>query len=434
MDRRRRLQALSITVKLALIVVVVATIACFIRWHTAKRRATNRQSNHEGRGEVRTSMEPASPSLPARFPIADRVRSYPALHRALGDSWVSKEETTHPAKSRNALARWLRIDGYDVRPSMLDRLLAMFENRSGMGERRARLKGDPLSLEATVVELHFAGWLDANGFPFELTKEGPDFKVQLAGDSCIEIEVTTPRQDVWFTELFDRLMYLKREYGFSLRFGFHREDLPDNGVDVNRLDSALTEEVVLEIASEALAKIESAKGPSTPESPAFVQSRPAIGLRATWWNDDTQYMSGATGPATGHAWGIWWSIRNAAVQKTKKQLPPDRSYCLLIGADKLNDGDRRMWADWVERLQDEDVPIRWSVIPPQIKYVIIYKVSWSELEPACALLLINDESSFPHVDGIEDFKRKLFPIRYRTISSRYAVWASTERCMDRRWF
>jgi hypothetical protein len=316
---------------------------------------------------------------------------------------------------------------------MLDRLLGEFEQRSGMAERRDRLKGDPLSLEATMVELHFAGWLDANGFPFELTKEGPDFKVHLAGGSCLEIEVTMPRQDVWFSDLFDRLMYIKRESGWSLRFGFYREDLPDRSFDVNRLDSALTEEIVMKVVGEVLPKLAPASGPSTFESPTLVQRRPEIGLRATWWNDGTQYMSGGSGPATGHPWGIWERIRIAACQKAEKQLPPDQSYGLLVGADQINYMDRGNWAEWVKGQPDEHVPIRWADIPPQIKYVIFYKVSWGALEPNCAFLLVNEESPFPHVEGFEAFRERLFPIAYRTLPSRLTVWASTERCMDRRW-
>lgn len=379
------------------------------------------------------AKESASPPSPVRFPIADALSTYPALHRALGPKWIAKEEATHPAESRCSLARWLRIDGYEVRPRALDRLLGAFEDRAGMAERRNRLKGDPLSLGSTMVELHFAGWLEANGFPFELPKVGPDFKVGLAEDSYLPIEVTTPRQDVWFSDLFDRLMYIKRESGLSLRFGFYRKDLPNDSFDVNRLDLALTEEIVMEVVGEALSNLAPAAGPSRPEYPTLVQRRPEIGLRATWWNDGTQYMSGDSGPSTGHPWSIWERIRIAACQKAEKQLPPDRPYALLVGADQINFMDRGNWAEWVKGQPDEHIPIRWADIPPQIKYVIFYKVSWGEIEPNCAFLLVNDETPFPNVVGFEEFRKRLFPIAYRKIPSRLSVWASTERCNDRRW-
>jgi hypothetical protein len=430
-DQWHQLYALSMEARLGLSVAVFAVIAGFIAWRVGERRAATVLD--DSRNDVSGQLEPDAPS-PIRYPIADRLRSYPVLYRVLGDGWINKEELTHPAESRSALARWLRIDGYEVRPLMLDRLLAMFESKSGMGERRRSIKGDPLSLEATMTELHFAAWLEANGFPFDLTKIGPDFKVQLKEDSWLEIEVTTPHQDVWFADIFDRLMYIKRESGLSLRFGFYREDFPEHGRDIDKLDAPEAEKIVLDVVDEALTNIASAEGESTPESPSFQQRWPEIGLRATWWNDGTQYMSGAAGSTTPNGGEIWKRIQNAAVQKTKKQLPSDRSYGLLIGADKLDDGDRWHWADLVHREPDEYVPILWSVIPPQIKYVIIYKVSWSKLEPNCALLLVNDESPFPHAEGFEEFQRKLFPTRYRTLPSKFTVWASTQRCMDRSWF
>jgi hypothetical protein len=430
-DQWHHLLALSLKAKLGLSVAVLAVIAASIMWCVRERLKA--RVRDDSRNDVRAQLEPDPPS-PIHYPIADRLRAYPVLYRILGDGWINAEELTHPAKSRSALARWLRIDGYEVRPAMLERLFAMFESRSGMGERRSSIKGDPLSLEATMTELHFAAWLEANGYAFELTRVGPDFRVQLTEDSWLEIEVTTPRQDVWFGDIFDRLMYIKRESGHSLRFGFYREDFPEHARDIDQLDAPEAEKIVLDVVDEALTNIASSKGASTPESPSFQQRWPEIGLRATWWNDGSEYMSRATGPNSPNYWEIWQRTRNAANQKAKKQLPPDQSRCLLIGADKLNDGDRWYWADWVEGQPDEYVPIRWDVIPPQIKYVIIYKVSWSNLDPSCALLLVNDESPFPHVDGFDEFQRKVFPIRYRTVGTRFTVWASTHRCFDRSWF
>jgi hypothetical protein len=430
-DKWHQLQALSLETKLGLSVLVLAVIAGFITWRVSERRAAT--VHDDRRNDVSGPVESDAPS-PTRYPIADRLRSYPVLYSILGNRWINKEELTHPAESKSALARWLRIDGYEVRPSMLDRLLVMFESRSGMGERRRSIKGDPLSLAATMTELHFAAWLEANGFPFELTKTGPDFKVQLMEDSWLEIEVTTPRQDVWFADIFDRLMFIKRVSGFSLSFGFYREDIPEDGSVIDELEPPEAEKLVLNVVNEALTTIASAEGASTRESPSFEQRCPEIGLRATWWNDGSQYMSGATGPTSPNYWEIWQRIQNSAVQKAKKQLPPDQTRGLLIGADQLNNGDRGYWADWVHDQPDEYVPIQWDVIPPQIKYVIIYKVSWSKLEPHCALLLVNEESPFPHVDGFEEFQRKLFPIRYRTVPSKFTVWASTDRCTDRKWF
>ena len=72
--------------------------------------------------------------------------------------------------------------------------------------------------------------------------------------------------------------------------------------------------------------------------------------------------------------------------------------------------------------------------PEHIKYVILYKVSWRLLEPQCALLLINAESSYPDVPGFEAFRERMFPILYRKVPTRYRVWASTYRCFERKWF
>jgi hypothetical protein len=392
------------------------------------------RGNQEERIDMSTPQEPNPQPTPAHFPISDRLEPYPILRRVLKEEWIKNEEATHPAKSQSALARWLRIEGYEVRPTILERLLGMFEMRSGMAERRRSIKGNPISLTATMTELHFAAWLEANGFPFELTKVGPDFKVQLTEESYLEIEVTTPRQAVWFDDIFDRLMFIKRESGFALSFGFNHEDIPEDGcaIDERRLEDA--EKIVLGVVNEALAKIAVSKGDSTRDSPMFVQRRLEIGLRATWWKDDSKYMAGATGAGSPNYWNIWQGVRNAAGQKTEKQLPPDRPYCLVIGADHFENGDLGYWADLVEREPDKHVPIVWSVIPPQIKYVIIYKVSWSKLEPNCAVLLINQVSPFPDVEGIDDFQQRLFPILYRAVPSKHTIWASTERCFDRSWF
>ena len=69
----------------------------------------------DSRNGVSAQLELDPPSQ-MRYPIADRLRAYPVLYRILGIGWINKEELTHPAKSRSALARWLRIDGYEVRP------------------------------------------------------------------------------------------------------------------------------------------------------------------------------------------------------------------------------------------------------------------------------------------------------------------------------
>jgi hypothetical protein len=79
-------------------------------------------------------------------------------------------------------------------------------------------------------------------------------------------------------------------------------------------------------------------------------------------------------------------------------------------------------------------PLKWEQIPPQIKYIILYKVYWSQLEPQCSLLLINEASTYPDVPGFEAFRERMFPIRYRKIRARFRVWASSDRCFDRKWF
>ena len=329
-----------------------------------------------------TPPKPDVQPLPAHYPIADRLQPYPSLRRALRDDWIKNEEATHPAKSQSALARWLRIEGYEVRPMMLERLLGMFETRSGIAERRRSIKGNPISLTATMTELHFAAWLDANGFPFELTKVGPDFKVQLTEESYLEMEVTTPRQAVWFDDILDRLMFLKRDSGLALSFGFYHEDIPDDGCAIDERRPADAEKIVLGVVNEAIARIAVSKGDLTRDSPSFVQRRPEIGLRATWWKDDSKHMAGGEGAGSPNYWNIWKGVRSAAGKKTEKQLPPDQSYCLVIGADHFDNSDLGYWANFVEGVPDKHVPIVWSVIPSQIKYVIVYKVSgatWSRI-------------------------------------------------------
>jgi hypothetical protein len=383
-------------------------------------------------------------------PIRDRLRLYPVLYRVLGDAWLDKQVAIHPSKSTYALARWLRIEGYEPRLQMLDRLLAMFEDSAGAKEHRDRISGDAPSLEATIVELHFAGWLRENGITFEMPNEGADFLVALPGGGILPVEVTAPRRSVWFDDLFDRLVYIKRGSGFALRWGFHEEDLPDHDKYSFRLDDVLTDTIANQIIDDALTNMASIKNDPSDMRTRFLQVRPEVGYRAEWWLNDSEYMSGNSGAGTPLAYGPWWQILNAARKKTQKtnQLPSDRTNGLLVGANQLEDRDLGNWADWVQRNQDNEVPIQWRDkssycredpskcrhFPDQVKYVFLYKFSWRELEPQCALLIINTASRYPDVPGFDAFRQRMFPIPYRPVSSRHIVWASTDRCFNRRWF
>jgi hypothetical protein len=383
----------------------------------------------------RTVHELEAPVADQDDPIKERLSLYPKLHRVLGEDWLEREVNVHPAKSQYALARWLRfVNGFEVRLEMLDRLLGMFEKTSGIAERCDRIRGDAPSLEATFTELHFAGWLAENGIRFEMPKEGADFRVELPEGSSLPIEAMTPRRDVWFDDLFTRLQYISRGSGISLRWGFYREDLPNYGDDVYRLEMQLDEETALSIVNEALANIAEIEANQGRGRTAFEQRRPEIGLRAEWWKEDHRYMSGSTGAGTPVAGDIWAQIRNAARIKAQKQLPEGQTSALLVGANQLNEGNLGYWADMVEKWPDEHVPINWNQIPSQIKYVILYKPHWGQLEPRCALLLVNEESPYPDVAGFEAFRKRMFPIRYRQLPTRFTAWASTDRCFDRSWF
>jgi hypothetical protein len=381
--------------------------------------------------------------------IEERLDLYPSLSGVLGQDWLDREITVHPAKSPYALARWLRINGYEVRLEMLERLLEMFKTTPGMGERRRRIRTDPKALMDTIVELHFAAWLTQNIVPFEMTKAGADFRVELAEGAILPIEATTPRQAMWFDDLFTRFTYIKRSTGLSARWGFHAEDVPDREAEEDVLREVVTtariddylpdgaaEAILAEIVEEILTKsvaLESVAGIGTA---GFTVKRPDVGLRAEWWKDGSGYLSGAPGARTPLVWGPWVEIRDAARYKAEvsKQLPPGQTSALLVGTNQLDDGDLRNWADWVERQPDQWAPINWSAIPEHIKYVILYKVSWHLIEPQCALLLINTESSHPGAPGFDAFRERMFPIPYRRVPTRHSVWASTDRCFDRRWF
>ena len=84
--------------------------------------------------------------------------------------------------------------------------------------------------------------------------------MQLIEDSWLDIEVTTPRQDVWFADIFDRLMFIKRESGFSVRPGFYPEDIPVIGRVIDELDVHDAERVVLDIVDEAVTRMASSEG------------------------------------------------------------------------------------------------------------------------------------------------------------------------------
>ncbi|MCD6059113.1 MAG: hypothetical protein K0Q89_2643 [Thermomicrobiales bacterium] len=195
-----------------------------------------------------TRREAPLPSTPRQLPangdvflIKERLAAYPNLQHALGDAWAKRQESVHPAKSPYALARWLRIvDGYEVRLEMLERLLAIFKTAPSMGERRNRIRTDPKALIDTVVELHFAAWLTENNIPFEMTKIGADFRVELAEGAILPIEATTPRHAMWFDDLFTCLTYIKRTTGLSARWGFYAEDVPVRKADEDQPRGAVT--------------------------------------------------------------------------------------------------------------------------------------------------------------------------------------------------
>jgi len=397
-------------------------------------------------------MASAPPQFPANgdvFPIKERLAAYPNLQHALGDAWAKRQESLHPAKSPYSLARWLRIDGYEVRLEMLERLLTMFRMAPGMAERRRRIRTDPQALIDTVVELHFAAWLRQNNIRFEMTKVGADFRVELADGSILPIEATTPRHAMWFDDLFSRFTYIKRTSGLSARWGFYAEDVsvreadedsPRGVVNTARIDDFLPDDVaeaILDgIVEETLTNIAGLESSATNGATGFTLARPEMGLRADWWNDDSGYLSGASGARTPLVWGPWAEVRDAARYKVEKskQLPSGQTSALLVGTNQLDNGDLGYWADWVEREPDQWVPIKWEAIPDHIKYVILYKVFWSHLEPQCALLLVNEASTYPDVPGFEDFRERLFPILYRKIPTKFRVWASTYRCLERKWF
>jgi len=375
----------------AVLIVALALVVLTIRMAqaNAKREAGVSESEVPARGQD--------------DPIKERLRRYPNLQSALGQGWLEREVKVHPAKSRYALARWFRIDRYEARLEMLERLLTMFKSAPGMGERRRRIRTDPKALIDTVVELHVAAWLTQNTIRFEMTKVGADFRVELADGAILPIEATTPRHAMWFDDLFTRFTYIKRTSGLSARWGFYAEDVPVREADEDssrgvvttaRIDDFLPDDIaeaILDgIVEETLTKIAALESGASTGATGFTLARPDVGLRAEWWNDGSGYLSGATGARTPLVWGPWAEIRDAARSKVEesKQLPPGQTSALLVGTNQLDNGDLGYWADWVESVEDKWVPIKWADIPEHIKYVILYKVSWGLLEPQCALLLI----------------------------------------------
>ena len=328
-----------------------------------------------------TSTPPQFPANGDVFPIKERLAAYPNLQHALGDPWAKREESVHPAKSPYALARWLRIDGYEVRLEMLERLLTMFKMAPSMGERRRRIRTDPKALIDTVVELHFAAWLTKNNIPFAMTKVGADFRVELADGAILPIEATTPRHAMWFDDLFTRFTYIKRATGLSARWGFYAEDVPVREADEDQPRGAVTtariddflpdnmaEAILDEIVDETLTKIAALESSTNNGVIGFTLTRPDVGLRAEWWNDGSDYLSGASGARTPLVWGPWAEVQDAARYKVKvsKQLPPGQTSALLVGTNQLDDGDLWNWADWVEREPDQWVPIRWKDTSDQL--------------------------------------------------------------------
>lgn len=339
--------------------------------------------------------------------LSQRLGAYPYLLRALGDAWIAEQEGVDPIDSPYRLARWLRIDGFARDLAGLDAALARLDGVDGIADRRRRLRADPLGFAETLTELHAAVWLLDHGHRFAWPRAGADFAVELGGGPPLRMEATTPRKAVWSDDLFERLDLIARRTGFGAEVEHELETLPD---------PALSDELVARVAREAAALLEDAVDPTPSPVPSpLVQEYPEAGLKITWSRDAEAYIAASTSPPTTSPYTGWGYLVAAAAAKAR-QLPADEAGVLLLGTRQIPTLAWEHFLDALRHYRPEDLPLDWSLLPPQVAVVVLYPFVLREPEPLGAMYLINPASPFPVRSEVTEFFRALFPAPIRRSS------------------
>ena len=330
--------------------------------------------------------------------FAARIAAFPQLERALGSRWIEEQEAIDPVLSRFRIARWLRIPGFEPDLKMLDEVLAQLDGVPGIADRRRRLRSDAPALTETLTELYFAAWLQNHGYRFDLPAAGADVALDVGAAAPLHIEATTPRKAAWAEDLFERIDLISKRTGFSAEIEFRLERLPD---------PVVSDEVVEEVVQTALARLS-----AVAERAPVVQEDPAVGLTIRWTPDVRPSVGGITSPKpTSPYWG-WNQVVNAAREKAR-QLPDTEGGVLLVGTRQMPTLEWEHFLDMLRNERPEDLKLDWSLLPPQVTFIILWSFVLRQVEPFSGMFLWNPVSPFPIGPEVAKFFNEEFsqPLR-----------------------
>lgn len=330
-------------------------------------------------------------------PLTKLLEPYPGIRRALSNKWIVSEDQIDPIESSFPLARWLRLDSYKPVLTNLGKVLEMVEIVPGMADRRRRISSNGSGFIETVTELYLAAWIRAQGYSFDCPTKGPDFFVHLEDAQRLAIEVTTPRKAAWSDDLFDRLTVVALRTGFSARVDQSMREIPDPGV---------SQEIVTDIAKGAFEQLI-----LTEHQLSKVRQRVNVGnceIKIIWTaNDDPgitwSMFPGPTTPYSGFQW-----LCNAARVKAA-QLPEQQPGVLALGTNQMP-FSWHSFRDSFRLRRPEIEHFDWERLPNQVKYIILYSLDVTQIEPSNAMLIINPASDFPVNPQIDRFIGDMFPI------------------------
>lgn len=330
-------------------------------------------------------------------PLTTLLSPYPTLREVLGPDWITEQDAIDPVLSRFSLTRWLRVDGFDPDLSALDEILKELRNIPGMKERRRRMRSDPFALMETLTELHFGSWLRHRGIPFDLPKEGADFKVHLGNGRSLAIEATTPRMTHWAQDLFERLDLVGQRSGYAVDIEYELETLPDMSRSM---------EIVLTVVRDALeALTPTGAKPKSVTIPEIDQDYPMYGTKVIWTPSLHPGIKQWTSPKPTSPYTMFYRLVSVAQTKAC-QLPVDQAGVLLLGTANLP--HTQLWS-FEKALFGEDLEFDWTQVPNQIKHVILYTFKLERVDPFKAMCITNPASTLADTPEVTEFYEDLFP-------------------------
>jgi hypothetical protein len=107
-------------------------------------------------------------------------------------------------------------------------------------------------------------------------------------------------------------------------------------------------------------------------------------------------------------------MQSAAIAKGS-QLIPDVPNAILVGLDQLADQDRLDFLITLDKgtyVAPEDLPIQWSTLPANIKYILMCEFTPKRTSAWVGRWMTNPACQLPGPPGAIDLLTALFPRRY----------------------